>query len=66
MRKIVVYDERKRWPLWEVDLDKLNDQIGEIESDGWTVISVQANVHFLGQISSFTLLIEKADATAVS
>lgn len=66
MRKIVIFDKRRRWPPWEVDLEKLNIQIGEIESDGWVVISAQANVHLLGQISSFTLLIEQTEAAATS
>jgi hypothetical protein len=42
----------------EPDLDLLNSQIREIENDGWHVVSVTANSHFLIGIMSYTILIE--------
>jgi len=60
MRKVVIFDVRKWWGLGFIDLEKLNRQMGEIEKEGWKILSVDANT-FLGQISSFTILIEFAE-----
>jgi len=60
MRKVVIFDVRRWWGFGLIDLDKLNRQIGEIEKEGWKIISVDANT-FFGQISSFTILIEFAE-----
>lgn len=58
MRKIVHFSKKKNWFLTEPDLDLLNQQIAEIEGDGWNIISVQSNCNFAGVVSSYTLLVE--------
>ncbi|WP_293751606.1 hypothetical protein [uncultured Paraglaciecola sp.] len=58
MKKVVVFDQKKSFWSDGPDLDLLNSQIQEMESDGWKLLSVTANTHLLGGIASFTLLIE--------
>ncbi len=61
MRKVVIFDKKTHWLLGAVDIELLNTQIQEIESDGWKIISVTANTAFLGAIMSFTILIESPE-----
>lgn len=61
MRKVVVFDKVSRWWYETPNIDLLNEQIAEIESDGWQILSVTANTNSLGLISSYTLLIELAE-----
>lgn len=58
MRKVVVFEKSKKWWHESPDLDLLNNQIADIEQDGWSVISVSANTNLFGIISSYTILIE--------
>ncbi|MBA6265593.1 hypothetical protein [Colwellia sp. Bg11-12] len=58
MRKVVIFNKTKKWWHETPDLDLLNSQIAEIESDNWKVISVAANTNLFGIIASFTILIE--------
>ena len=62
MRKIVVFNKVKHWLFGSVDLDLLNAQITEMERDGWNLVSVTANTHLLGGITSFNLLVESIDS----
>jgi len=62
MRKIVTVSKKKHWFASEPDLELLNQQIEEMEKDGWKVLSVATNCHFLGGISSYSLLIEHANS----
>lgn len=62
MRKLILFDKKRSW--WfsiAPDVDLLNNQIGEIERDGWKVISITGNTNLFGSISSFTILVEKAN-----
>jgi hypothetical protein len=61
MRKVVVFEKVKHWLLGGVDLELLNEQITEMEKDGWNLVSVTANTHLFGGICSFNLLIESVD-----
>jgi hypothetical protein len=61
MRKVVVFEKVKHWLLSGVDLELLNEQITEMEKDGWNLVSVTANTHLFGGICSFNLLIESVD-----
>ncbi|MDP4487633.1 MULTISPECIES: hypothetical protein [Pseudoalteromonas] len=58
MRRVVIFNKKKHffWP--RPDVNSLNQEIEQIEQDGWKVLSVTANCDFLGYISSFTILIE--------
>jgi hypothetical protein len=58
MRKVVIFNRIKKGWLGELDINLLNNQIAEIEKDGWKLISVTANTGIFGAIGSFTLLIE--------
>ncbi|ASP49751.1 hypothetical protein [Cognaticolwellia beringensis] len=58
MRKVVNFSKKKNFWSGEPDLDLLNTQIREIENDGWHVVSVAANSHFIIGITSYTILIE--------
>ena len=58
MRKVVIFKRTKKWWHDSPDVDLLNAQIEEIESDGWKVISVTSNANLFGVITSFTILIE--------
>ncbi|WP_394203934.1 hypothetical protein [Shewanella waksmanii] len=62
MRKVVVFDKVKHGLFGEVDLDLLNMQITEMEKEGWALVSVTANTHFFGGITSFTLLVESVES----
>jgi hypothetical protein len=57
-KKIVVFNQKKSFWSDAPDLDLLNSQVQEMESDGWELLSVTANTHLLGGIVSFTLLID--------
>jgi hypothetical protein len=57
MRKIIGFS-KKRGRIGDVNLDLLNEQILQIENDGWKVISVTPNCSFLECIHSYTLLVE--------
>jgi hypothetical protein len=61
MRKVVIFERTKKWWHESPDVELLNQQIAEIESDGWSVISVSANTNLFGLISSYTILIELID-----
>jgi hypothetical protein len=61
MRKVVNFSKKKSIWSGEPDLDLLNRQIQEIENDGWHIVSVTANSHFLIGIMSYTILIESID-----
>ncbi|WP_018981312.1 hypothetical protein [Salinimonas chungwhensis] len=65
MRKIVHFSKTKNWFYTEPDLDLLNRQIAEIESNGWNVISVQSNCNFFGVTTSYTLLIDHEAESAI-
>lgn len=58
MRKVVIFDKAKKWWHESPDLDLLNEQIAEIEKDGWMIVSVSANTNLIGNISSYTIPIE--------
>ncbi|GAA0859832.1 hypothetical protein [Aliiglaciecola litoralis] len=58
MRKVVVFNKSKKWWHESPDIQLLNNQIADIESDGWSVVSVSANTNLFGIISSYTILIE--------
>ncbi len=58
MRKIVNVSKKKHGFSAEPDLELLNQQIEEIEKEGWKVISIATNCNLLGAISSYSLLLE--------
>jgi hypothetical protein len=58
MKKVVIFNKKKNFWSDGPDLDLLNTQIQEIENDGWELLSVTANTHLFGGISSFTIVIE--------
>ncbi len=58
MRKVVNVSKKKHWYSAEPDLELLNQQIEEIEKDGWNVISIVTNCNLFGAISSYSLLLE--------
>lgn len=58
MRKVVIFEKSKKWWHESPDLDLLNEQIANIEKDGWVIVSVSANTNLFGTISSYTILIE--------
>jgi hypothetical protein len=58
MKKVVIFNKKKSFWSDGPDLDLLNAQIQEMESDGWELVSVAANTNLMGGISSFTILIE--------
>jgi hypothetical protein len=58
MRKVVVFNKKKGFWSDVPDLDLLNSQILEMESDGWKLVSATANTNIFGAIHSFTLVIE--------
>ena len=57
MRKVLEFKKRRLW-IGDVNLDLLNEQILDIEKDGWRVISITPSSDFFGRVSSYTLLIE--------
>jgi len=58
VRKVVVFDKSKKWWHESPDLALLNNQIADIEKEGWSIISVTANTNLFGTISSYIILIE--------
>ncbi len=58
MRKVVIFEKAKKWWHETPDLELLNNQIADIEQDGWSIISVASNTNLFGIISSYTILIE--------
>jgi hypothetical protein len=58
MRKIVNVSKKKSWFSAEPDLELLNQQIEDIEKEGWKVISIATNYNLFGAISSYSLLLE--------
>ena len=58
MRKIVNVSKKKSWFSAEPDLELLNQQIEDIEKEGWKVISIATNCNLFGAISSYSLLLE--------
>ncbi len=61
MKKVVIFNKKKSFWSDSPDLELLNIQIQEMESDGWELVSVTANTHLFGSISSFTLVIESPE-----
>ena len=57
MKKVIVFNKKRGW-IGDVNLDLLNEQISQIEKDGWEVVSVTPATSFLGYIHSYTLLVE--------
>jgi len=57
LRRVLEFKERRFW-IGDVNLALLNEQIQDIEKDGWRVVSVTPSSDFLGRVSSYTLLIE--------
>ncbi len=58
MRKVVIFSKTNGFWSDGPDLDLLNAQIQEMESDGWELVSATANTGLFGAIHSFTLVIE--------
>ncbi|PHI38918.1 hypothetical protein CBQ28_02640 [Pseudoalteromonas sp. GCY] len=58
MRRVVIFNKKKHFFSPGPDVELLNQEIEQIEQDGWKVLSVTANCDFLGNIGSFTILIE--------
>ena len=57
MRRVIEFSERIKVFLFLqgcVDLAKLNNQIDEIDKEGWEVISISANTDFFGTVMSYT------------
>jgi hypothetical protein len=61
MKKVVIFNKKKSFWSDGPDLELLNIQIQEMESDGWELVLVTANTHLFGGISSFTLVIESPE-----
>lgn len=57
MQKIIQYAQKDFWSS-EPDLTKINENIAELNSGGWKIISLHSNVGISGRVASYTILIE--------
>jgi len=57
LRRVIEFNKKRFW-IGDVNLDLLNEQILEIENDGWKIISITPNSSLFGYVVSYTLLIE--------
>ncbi|GLP98034.1 hypothetical protein [Paraferrimonas sedimenticola] len=57
MRRVVRFNKTK-FLFGSIDLELLNKQIEEMESEGWRVLTVTPCCHFFGWVKGYTLLIE--------
>ena len=60
MQKVIEFKKHNFWSN-QIDLEKLNEKIAELNKDGWTVKSITSSHAFLGRIMSYTLLVEQTD-----
>lgn len=60
MQKIIHYSQKNFWSS-QPDLTKINENIAELNSGGWKVISLHSNVAISGRVCSYTVLIELID-----
>lgn len=60
MQKVIQFSHKSFWS-GKPDLTKLNEKIGELNQDGWKIISVTPNAGSWGRLYSYTLLIEQSD-----
>jgi hypothetical protein len=53
--------EFKKLSFWtsRPDLAQLNEQILQLNKDGWRVVTIAPNCTMLGLVTSYTLLLEK-------
>jgi len=58
---VVEFKKHKRFWYPEVDVSKLNDRIFELNSEGWTVISLTPNSNWNGIIKSYSILLQSDD-----
>ncbi len=57
LRRVIEFNKKRFW-IGDVNLDLLNEQILEIENDGWKIIPITPNSSLFGYVVSYTLLIE--------
>lgn len=57
MQRVIVFSKRSFWS-GQPDLGKLNEQIAQLNLEGWRVTHIAPVSGISGRISSWTLLVE--------
>ncbi len=62
MQKVIEFGRRKFWSS-SIDVEKLNETLAQCNAEGWQVNKLSPNTSAFGGLCSYTILLEKSEAS---